>query len=58
MTSAMGTVTASTIFRFDCTHTVAVPIRRVGDRWECFYGGDVPVEEGTLGDHSHGPNYG
>jgi hypothetical protein len=28
---------------------VTIPVRRVGDRWEFFYGGDVPVREGTLG---------
>ncbi|UIF87653.1 hypothetical protein KAF44_00370 [Cupriavidus necator] len=36
------------MFRFDWTQTVTVPIRRVGERWECFYGGDVPVEQGAL----------
>ena len=29
---------------------VTVPVRRVGPRWEFFYGGDVPVKEGTLGE--------
>lgn len=29
---------------------VTVPVKRVGDRWEFFYGGDVPVVEGTLGE--------
>lgn len=28
---------------------VTVPVKRVGDTWEFFYGGDVPVKEGTLG---------
>lgn len=34
------------------TEKVTVPVKRVGDRWEFFYGGDVPVEEGTLGELS------
>ena len=29
---------------------VTVPVRRVGAAWEFFYGGDVPVKEGTLGE--------
>ena len=29
---------------------VTVPVKRVGERWEFFYGGDVPVREGTLGE--------
>lgn len=29
---------------------VTVPVKRVGDRWEFFYGGDVPVKDGTLGE--------
>jgi len=28
---------------------ITIPVTRVGDRWEFFYGGDVPVREGTLG---------
>lgn len=32
------------------TEKVTVPVKRVGDTWEFFYGGDVPVEEGTLGE--------
>jgi hypothetical protein len=28
---------------------ITVPVRRVGDRWEFFYGGDVPVRDGALG---------
>lgn len=32
------------------TAKVTVPVKRVGDRWEFFYGGDVPVKEGTLGE--------
>lgn len=35
---------------------VTVPVRRVGDRWEFFYGGDVPVKDGTLGELSFGTN--
>lgn len=31
------------------TEKVTVPVKRVGDTWEFFYGGDVPVKEGTLG---------
>lgn len=31
------------------TEQVTVPVKRVGDTWEFFYGGDVPVKEGTLG---------
>lgn len=27
-----------------------VPVKRVGDKWEFFYGGDVPVKDGTLGE--------
>ena len=29
---------------------VTVPVKRVGDRWEFFYGGDVPVQEGAFGE--------
>jgi hypothetical protein len=29
---------------------VTVPVRRVGTKWEFFYGGDVPVRDGTVGD--------
>ena len=32
----------------DWTAKVTVPVKRVGERWEFFYGGDVPVKEGTL----------
>lgn len=34
------------------TETVTVPVKRVGDSWEFFYGGDVPVKDGTLGELS------
>jgi len=26
------------------------PVKRVGSQWEFFYGGDVPVKDGTLGE--------
>lgn len=32
------------------TEKVTVPVKRVGERWEFFYGGDVPVKEGTMGE--------
>lgn len=32
------------------TEKVTVPIKRVGNAWEFFYGGDVPVREGTMGE--------
>ncbi|MDO9224474.1 MAG: hypothetical protein Q8M09_19050 [Pseudomonadota bacterium] len=32
----------------DWSTKVTMPVKRVGDRWEFFYGGDVPVKEGTL----------
>lgn len=31
------------------TEQITIPVKRIGDRWEFFYGGDVPVKEGTLG---------
>lgn len=34
----------------DWTAKVTVPVKRVGDRWEFFYGGDVPAKEGALGE--------
>ena len=34
----------------DWTAKVTVPVKRVGERWEFFYGGDVPVRDGTLGE--------
>lgn len=37
-------------FAPDWTAKVTVPVKRVGERWEFFYGGDVPVREGTLGE--------
>ena len=41
---------SSNDFAPDWTAKVTVPVRRVGERWEFFYGGDVPVSEGTLGE--------
>ena len=38
------------VFDPDWTEKVTVPVKRVGDTWEFFYGGDVPVKEGTLGE--------
>lgn len=38
------------------TEKVTVPVKRVGDTWEFFYGGDVPVKEGTLGELSFSVN--
>lgn len=32
------------------TEKTTVPVKRVGDRWEFFYGGDVPVKDGTMGE--------
>lgn len=32
------------------TPKVTVPVRRVGENWEFFYGGEVPVCDGTIGD--------
>ncbi len=32
------------------TEKTTVPVKRVGDRWEFFYGGDVPVKDGTIGE--------
>jgi hypothetical protein len=29
---------------------VTVPVKKVGGAWEFFYGGDVPIEEGALGE--------
>lgn len=34
----------------DWAAKVTVPVKRVGERWEFFYGGEVPVKEGTLGE--------
>jgi len=30
------------------TEKVTVPVKRVGERWEFFYGGDVPAKEGSF----------
>ncbi len=40
---------SSNYFDPDWTAKVTIPVKRVGERWEFFYGGDVPVKEGTLG---------
>lgn len=41
---------SSNYFDPNWTEKVTVPVKRVGDRWEFFYGGDVPVKEGTIGE--------
>ena len=41
---------SSNYFDPDWTAKVTVPVKRVGERWEFFYGGDVPVREGSLGE--------
>lgn len=41
---------SGSFFDPDWAAKVAVPIKRVGERWEFFYGGDVPVKDGTLGE--------
>jgi hypothetical protein len=38
------------------TAKVTIPVKRVGERWEFFYGGDVPVKQGTLGELSLSAN--
>lgn len=32
------------------TKKTTVPVKRVGGRWEFFYGGDVPVKDGAMGE--------
>ncbi len=32
------------------TEKLTLPVRRVGERWEFFYGGDVPVAQGSFGE--------
>lgn len=39
---------SSNYFDADWTDKVTLPVKRVGAHWEFFYGGDVPVREGTL----------
>jgi hypothetical protein len=34
----------------DWSEQVTIPVKRVGDRWEFFYGGDVPATEGAIGE--------
>lgn len=41
---------AISYFDANWTAKVTVPVKRIGERWEFFYGGDVPVKEGTLGE--------
>jgi len=41
---------SSNYFDPDWTAKVTVPVKRVGERWEFFYGGDVPVKDGTVAD--------
>jgi hypothetical protein len=37
-------------FDHEWTPKVTVPVRRIGAHWEFFYGGDVPVRDGAIGD--------
>lgn len=37
-------------FDEDWSAKVTLPMKRVGDRWEFFYGGDVPVKDGAIAD--------
>ncbi len=39
---------SSNYFDADWTEKITLPVKRVGAHWEFFYGGDVPVREGTL----------
>lgn len=32
------------------TDKVTIPVKRVGDQWEFFYGGSVPVKDGAVGE--------
>lgn len=41
---------SNSYFDSDWTVKVRVPWKRVGERWEFFYSGNVPVREGTLGE--------
>jgi hypothetical protein len=34
----------------DWAAKVTVPVKRVGERWEFFCGGAIPVKDGTLGE--------
>ncbi|EIN00451.1 hypothetical protein WQE_15511 [Paraburkholderia hospita] len=38
----------SNYFDPDWTPQVSLPLKRVGDRWEFLYGGDVPVADGAI----------
>jgi len=43
-------MSANSHFEPDWSEKVTIPVKRVGDSWEFFYGGDVPVRDGTLGE--------
>lgn len=47
---------SSNYFDSDWTAKVTVPVKCVGERWEFFCGGDVPVKDGTLGELSLNAN--
>lgn len=34
-------------FDSNWTEKLTIPIKKVGDKWEFFYGGDVPVKDGA-----------
>lgn len=38
------------VYEQEWTPKVTVPVRRVGESWELFYGGDVPVRDGEIAD--------
>ena len=40
----------SNYFDPNWTAKVTIPVKRVGERWEFFYGGDVPVKDGAIAD--------
>ncbi|MFN4265766.1 MAG: hypothetical protein ACK4F8_08500 [Aquabacterium sp.] len=41
---------SNTLFDPNWTAKVVVPIKRVGNGWEFFYGGDVPAKDGAIAD--------
>jgi hypothetical protein len=47
---AVATKSSNAFLDPDWVAKVTLPVKRVGDRWEFFYGGDVPVKDGTLGE--------
>lgn len=49
-------MTNQNLFDSSWTEQVTVPVKRVGERWEFFYGGDVPVKDGTLGELTFSAN--